>query len=67
MQALGALLSVLTMGWFVQRATLLEQLGDPGPARRILVTCIRYVIPAAMLTVGLWWLLTDLLHLIPTV
>ncbi|MBK6489044.1 MAG: sodium-dependent transporter [Gemmatimonadetes bacterium] len=67
MQALGALLSVLTMGWFVQRATLLEQLGDPGPARRILVTCIRYVIPAAMLTVGLWWLLTDLLHLLPTV
>jgi len=67
MQALGALLSVVTMGWFLQRATLLEQLGPAGPARWILVTCIRYVIPAAMLTVGLWWLLSDMLHLIQTV
>ncbi len=67
MQALGALLSVLTVGWFLQRATLLEQLGEAGTGRTLLVVCIRYVIPIAMLTVGLWWLLTDVLHVVSTV
>jgi NSS family neurotransmitter:Na+ symporter len=67
MQALGALLSVVTVGWCLQRAALLEQLGDAGPGRMLLVLCIRYVIPMAMLTVGGWWLLTDVLGLVTTV
>lgn len=63
MQALGALLSVLTVGWFLQRGALLEQLGDKGLGTTVLIACIRYLIPLAMLTVGTWWLLTDVLHI----
>lgn len=64
MQALGALLSVLTVGWFLQRGALLAQLGDRGIGTTILIACIRYLIPLAMLTVGTWWLLTDVLHIV---
>jgi neurotransmitter:Na+ symporter, NSS family len=67
MQALGALLTVLTAGWFIRRGALLEQIGLPGPARGLLVVCIRYLIPLAMLAVALWWLLTDVLGLVSTV
>lgn len=67
MQALGALLSVVTAGWCVERAALLDQLGDAGPGRALLVFCIRYIIPLAMLTVGTWWLLTDVLGLVAAV
>lgn len=63
MQAIGALLSVVTAGWCLSRATLLEQLGELGAGRTFLVFWIRYVIPIAMLAVGAWWLLTDVLHL----
>jgi NSS family neurotransmitter:Na+ symporter len=67
MQVLGAFLTVLTAGWFLSRATLLEQLGEPGATRTLLVFAIRWVIPLAMLAVGAWWLLTDVLHLVGTV
>ena len=61
MQTLGALLTVLTAGWFIQRSTLLAQIGEPGMVRTALVISIRYLIPFAMLAVALWWLLTDVL------
>jgi neurotransmitter:Na+ symporter, NSS family len=61
MQTLGALLTVLTAGWFIQRSALLAQIGEPGAVRTALVICIRYLIPFAMLAVALWWLLTDVL------
>ncbi|MFN8574093.1 MAG: sodium-dependent transporter [Gemmatimonadaceae bacterium] len=64
MQTLGALLTVVTAGWFMKRATLLEQLGPGGLQRTLLVVFIRYVIPVAMCAVGLWWLLTDVFGLI---
>lgn len=67
MQTLGALLTVITAGWFLQRATLLEQLGPPGPTRMLLVLAIRWLIPAAMLAVGAWWLLTDVLHIVRSI
>ena len=67
MQALGALLTVLTAGWFIRRGALLEQIGLPGPARGFLVVCIRYLIPMAMLAVTFWWLLTDVLGVVRTV
>ena len=67
MQALGALLTVLTAGWFIRRGALLEQIGLPGPARGMLVVCIRYLIPMAMLAVTFWWLLTDVLGVVRTV
>ena len=61
MQTLGALLTVITAGWFIQRSVLLAQIGVPGIGRSVLVVCIRYLIPIAMLAVGAWWLLTDVL------
>ena len=61
MQTLGALLTVITAGWFVHRSVLLAQIGAPGIGRSVLVVCIRYLIPIAMLAVGAWWLLTDVL------
>ena len=61
MQTLGALLTVITAGWFIQRSVLLAQIGAPGIGRSVLVVCIRYLIPIAMLAVGAWWLLTDVL------
>ncbi len=67
MQTLGALLTVLTAGWFLQRATLVEQLGAPGAVRTLLIIAIRWLIPIAILAVGAWWLLTDVLHVVTTV
>ncbi len=64
MQAFGALLTVLTAGWFIKRGALLEQLGDAGATGTALMVCIRYLIPFAMLAVALWWLLTDVLGLV---
>ena len=61
MQTLGALLTVITAGWFIQRSVLLAQIGVPSIGRSVLVVCIRYLIPIAMLAVGAWWLLTDVL------
>lgn len=67
MQAFGALMSVLTAGWCLGRASLLEQLDDAGPARTLLVVWLRFVIPCVMLTVALWWLLTDVLGVVSAV
>ena len=67
MQVLGSLLVVITVGWFVQRGTLLGQLGAAGVGRTLLVVCIRYLIPLAMLAVGAWWLLTDVLGIVSKV
>ena len=64
MQTLGALLTVVTAGWFLKRGALLEQFGAPGLARDVLVSMVRYVIPFAMLAVGFWWLLTDVLGVV---
>ncbi len=72
MQTLGALVAVITVGWLVRRATLLEQLGHTQPTRaraaghvalriRLLIIWLRFVIPAAMTAVGIWWLLSDVL------
>lgn len=64
MQTLGALLAVLAAGWFMGRAALLEQVAPDTPGRNVLIAFIRYVIPVAMVGVGLWWLLTDVLHVV---
>jgi NSS family neurotransmitter:Na+ symporter len=62
-QTLGALTAVVTAGWALSRSTALAQLAgpEPGTFHRLLLAWIRYAIPTAMLTVGLWWLLTDVL------
>jgi NSS family neurotransmitter:Na+ symporter len=65
MQSLGALLAVVTAGWFVNRGAMLAELQQAGGRPRpFLMLWIRYVIPLGMLSVGVWWLLTDVLGVI---
>ena len=62
MQTLGALFAVLTVGWAMNRAAVLEEMGRHGdPAPRWLILWIRFVVPGCILTVGVTWLLTDVL------
>jgi NSS family neurotransmitter:Na+ symporter len=60
-QTLGAIMAVVTVGWIMTRRDLLAQLGGaaPGPLDRFLAWWLRWVIPAAVITAGLWWVLTD--------
>lgn len=62
-QTFGALIAVLTVGWVMSRATLLEQIAgdDPSPADRALVRWLRWVVPSAVIAAAVWWLLTDVL------
>jgi SNF family Na+-dependent transporter len=65
MQTLGALLTVLAVGWSIQRSVALEQLSRHGtPAPRLLFLWLRFVIPGCILLVGIWWLLTDVLGIV---
>lgn len=63
MQTLGALLAVLTIGWCVQRGRALAALTSDGahPVPSWMIHWIRYGIPAAIITVGVWWLLSSVL------
>lgn len=63
MQTLGSLLAVLTVGWCLHRAAALEQLSrsDGVAVPGWLIHWIRFGIPAAILSVGIWWLLTSVL------
>ena len=65
MQTLGALIAVIAFGWCMNRAAALEQLsGAAGVAPpRWLIPWLRWVVPGGILTVGVWWLLTDVLHI----
>jgi NSS family neurotransmitter:Na+ symporter len=57
MQTLGALLAVLTVGWAMDRSRALAALDAP----KWLYLWVRWVIPGAILLVGLWWLFTEVL------
>jgi len=63
MQTLGALLAVLTVGWCMHRSTALAALSAEGerPAPAWLFYWIRFGIPAGILTVGIWWLLSSVI------
>lgn len=63
MQTLGALVAAVTVGWAMSRAALLQQLAGPRASvrDRLLIGWIRWVVPAAILAVGAWWLLADVL------
>ena len=69
MQTLGALLAVITVGWCMQRSTALAALSAHGarPVPAWLYYWIRFGIPAGILTVGIWWLLTSVLGLVRAV
>lgn len=62
-QTMGALVAVLTVGWAMKRADLLEEIaGDrASSADRALVRWLRWVVPAGVMTAGAWWLLVDVL------
>ena len=62
-QTFGALVAVVTVGWVMNRATLLEQIaGDsPSAADRALIHWLRWVVPTAVMAAALWWLVTDVL------
>ena len=61
MQTLGALVAVITVGWSFRRADAVRELAGDHRWGGLLYGWVRYVIPAAMVLVGVWWLLTDLL------
>jgi NSS family neurotransmitter:Na+ symporter len=61
MQTLGALVTVVAVGWAIDRGAALRELFGDSARGRFLYVWIRFAIPAAIVTVGVWWLLTDLL------
>ena len=63
MQTLGALTAAVTVGWCMHRSTALAALAAEGhpPAPTWLLYWIRFVIPAVILLVGIWWLYTSVL------
>ena len=62
-QTFGALVAVVTVGWVMRRATLLEQVagGTASASDRLLVHWLRWVVPGAVLAASVWWFLTDVL------
>ena len=59
MQVLGSLLAVLTAVWCIQRAELLKELSgsQKKPVPKFLYLWMKFVVPAAILIVGINWLL----------
>lgn len=66
MQTFGALCAALTVGWALPRMTLIQQLaaGPDGGWRRLVPSWLRFVVPGAIVAVGVWWMLTDVLGII---
>jgi neurotransmitter:Na+ symporter, NSS family len=66
MQTLGAFVAAITVGWAMDRSEAIKALSTGGerPVPLWLYYWIRWVIPGALLLVGAWWLLTDLLHVV---
>ena len=64
MQTLGALVAAVTVGWAMKRSDAIQALSAGGerPVPNWLYLWIRWVIPGALLLVGVWWVLTDVLH-----
>lgn len=64
-QTLGALISVLAVGWAIDRSEVMRQLAakeDREAAPPVwLYYWLRFVVPGAVLSVGAWWLWTEVL------
>ncbi|MDH3225222.1 MAG: hypothetical protein OEO23_15985, partial [Gemmatimonadota bacterium] len=62
-QTLGALVAVVTVGWVMSRAALLEQVtvGTASPADRFLIWWLRWVVPTGVLAASVWWFVSDVL------
>ena len=69
-QTVGVLVAVLAVGWGMKRGAVLKELGGlgdgdtPGRGLVFLYFWIRWVIPGAILAVGVWWTLTDVLGIV---
>jgi NSS family neurotransmitter:Na+ symporter len=68
-QTFGALCAALTAGWALGTPALLAEVGGDRPTgwRRFVPMWVRYVVPGAILAVGVWWLLTDVWHVLRAV
>ena len=66
MQTFGALIAVLACGWFLDRGAALAQIArhDGDPVARSLHFWIRWIVPGGILLVLVWWVLSDLLHVV---
>lgn len=66
-ETFGALVAAVTVGWALDRGAALEELaagaGSGAEARRLrlLHLWIRWVVPAAVLAAGGWWVATEVL------
>lgn len=61
MQTLGCLVAVITVAWVIQRSEALKELAKNENSRFAiwLYYWLRFVIPGAIILVGIWWLLTE--------
>ncbi len=62
MQTLGALAAAVTVGWALYRGSRRGR----GALRGPLLLWIRYGVPLAIGAVGVWWVLTELLQVVPS-
>lgn len=64
MQVFGSLLAMLTTVWFIKRIELLNELsqGQKKPVPKFLYFWMKFVVPAAILFVGINWLLEFVFH-----
>ena len=69
MQTLGSLLAVITIAWCVNRSTALRELGNnqDRSVPKWLFYWIRFGIPAAIVSVGVYWLLSSVVGAVKTV
>ncbi|MDE3002712.1 MAG: sodium-dependent transporter [Gemmatimonadota bacterium] len=65
-QTFGALVSVVTVGWVMDRGALLHQLAGDSPSRwdQLLIHWLRWFVPIAVSVAAAWWLLTDVLGIV---
>jgi NSS family neurotransmitter:Na+ symporter len=58
MQTLGTLMAVITAAWCIKRSEALRELANESvrPFHRILYLWMRFVIPVAVLFIGVKWL-----------
>lgn len=64
MQVFGSLLAMITAVWFIKRIELLNELsqGQKKPVPKFLYLWMKFVVPAAILFVGINWLLESVFH-----
>jgi len=65
MQTLGSLLAVIAVAWAIKRSDAVKEIAPEGNSRYViwLYYWLRFVIPAVILLIGVWWLLTEVLQI----